>query len=430
MTRYGIELDQAPGTSRRGERSEPVGGEDPHPTPLGNSKEIGVRKTPDSHFLPPSSTLISSSAPTPHVEGYRPSDLAERNRIKDRSMRWLRSFSVRSAAAGCMVDPIAGTVKIRVSADTGRGHVSGVKRCASPWSCPTCSFKIRNRRATELTELVEAATSAGGSALLLTVTLPHGPSEALSTVLGDLQASWRAMWAGRWAKDLRARYGIVGTVRAIEVTWGAGSGWHPHTHAVLVLDRAAPADAELVALWGALMFRWAEVVKGTTDRAVNIARALDLRVVDDPRNVAEYVTDAGSWSVGAEVASGPVKMGKSAGRWSPFSLLAAAACWGDADAGRLWSEYEQATAGKRAIVASRGLYARYGIGQATEEEAAEGPEVENLLVEIELDPLHWYALGAVDAQRAYVTAVEVWAADGARGDPPHPVDTLTEAVKR
>ena len=354
-------------------------------------------------------------------------------------MRWLRTYSVRAAASGCMVDPIAGTVKIRVDAETGRGHVSGVKRCASPWACPTCSFKIRNRRAEELTELVEAARADRGSALLLTVTLPHGPREALSDVLGDLQASWRAMWAGRWGKEFRAAWGIVGTVRSVEITWGAGSGWHPHIHAVMILGPASTlfghrpdglTDALVVEMWGALMFRWADTVKRTTDRTVNIARALDLRVVDDPRNVAEYVTDAGSWSVGAEVASGPVKLGKSSGRWSPFSLLAAAACWGDADAGRLWSEYEQATAGKRAIVASRGLYARYGIGQATEEEAAEGPEVESVLVEIELDPLHWYALGAVDAQRTYVTAVEVWAADGARGDPPHPVDTLKEAVRR
>lgn len=359
----------------------------------------------------------------PHIEGLTPSDLSERNRIKDRSMRYLRTFSTRAAAKGCMLDPIAATVRIRVDAGTGRAHVSGVKRCASPWSCPVCSFKVRHRRADELTALVERVDAVGGSALLMTATLPHGPDETLSAVLGDLQAAWRTLWSGRWAKEFRQEWAIVGTVRGIEITWGAGSGWHPHTHAVIVRDGPRLSVADQAVMWGTLMFRWAAIA-ADLGRAVNLARAFDVRPIDDARNVAEYVTDTGSWSIGAEVASGPVKMGKSAGRWSPFALLAAAACWGDADAGRLWTEYEQATAGKRAIVASRGLMARYGIGQATDEEAAEGPEVEEVLVDVELDPMWWYALAAVDRQRQYLTAVEEWAADGARGAPPDPSECI------
>lgn len=379
---------------------------------------------------------VSPALHRPHVEGFTPADLASRHRTKDRALRWLRTYSTRAAAKGCMVDPIAGSVRIRVDATTGRGHVSGVKRCASPWACPVCSFKVRNRRADELTRLVEQAQAANGSALLMTVTLPHGRDEALSAVLDDLQASWRAMWSGRWAKAFKTSWGIVGTVRSVEVTWGRGSGWHPHIHAVLILNagttlfgrRDRLTDVQLVEMWGALMFRWAEVAKAR-GRDVNIARAVDLRPIDDPRNVAEYVTDTGSWSIGAEVASGPVKLGRSSGRWSPFALLAAAAEWGDLDAARLWTEYEQATAGKRAIVASRGLYATYGIVQASEEEAAEGPDVEEVMAEVELDPMWWYALGAVDAQRAYVLEVEQWAAAGANGPPPDPGDLLADVIR-
>jgi len=87
-------------------------------------------------------------------------------------MRYLRTFSSRAAAKGCMVDPIAGTVKIRVDATTKKAHVSGVKRCASPWACPVCSFKVRRPRADEFTALVEQAQASRGSALLMTVTVP------------------------------------------------------------------------------------------------------------------------------------------------------------------------------------------------------------------------------------------------------------------
>ena len=418
-------LAPASATSRPGERSEP--GEARKP-----SQALSVLPKRTATNLPTSPATITpptTTSPHPHIEGFTPSDLAERNRIKDRSMRYLRSFSPRAAAKGCMVDPIAATVKIRVDADTGRAHVSGVKRCASPWACPVCSFKVRHTRADELTRLVERVQLTGGTALLITATVPHTSSEALSAVLGDVQGSWRAMWSGSWATSFKRRWGIVGSVRAVELTWGASSGWHPHIHSVMILDRPNLDGTEMVEFWGALMYRWAEVVAGTTGRVVNIGRALDVRPVDDPRNVSEYVTDVAAWSIGAEVTSGPVKLGRSSGRWAPFSLLAAAACWGDADAGRLWSEYEQATAGKRAIVASRGLMARYGITSTTDEEAAEGPEVDQLLVEVELDPMWWAALAALDRQRQYVAAVEHWAAEGAKGEPPDPIEVLNRDAR-
>ena len=450
-TLFAIELDNAHpriprAAAARSERSERRSERASAQGPLGNEKRTASTRQSThtnniTHTTHHDHTQTTRTAPEPpahhaHVEGFTPAP-EDRDRTKDRAMRYLRSYSCRAAAKSCMVEPIGAEVVIRVNAETGRGHVSGLKRCASPWACPVCSFKVRNRRAMELTQLVERAQASQGSALLMTATIPHVAGERLSAVLDDLQASWRKMWSGRWAKDFKTAWGIVGTERAIEITWGAGAGWHPHIHAVLILGpgstlfghRPGLTDAQLVEMWGALMFRWAEVVKGVSGRTVNVSRAIDLRIVDDPQNVAEYVTDTGSWSIGAEVTSGPVKLGRSSGHWSPFALLAAACTWGDADAGKLWAEYEEATAGRRAIVVSRGLYERYGIDTSTDTDAAEGEKAEEVSGEVRLDPMWWYALGAVDGQRAYVTAVEQWAADGSRGDPPDPSRLFGRVVR-
>jgi hypothetical protein len=175
-------------------------------------------------------------------------------------------------------------------------------------------------------------------------------------------------------------------------------------------------------MWGELIYRWSDCVVAAGGRPTN-AYGVRVDLVDDPRSVAEYVTDSGGWPIGAEIASGPVKMGRSNGRWAPFALLAAACMWGDKDAGDLWTEYETATLGKNAIVASRGLLEMYGITQAADEEAAVEEVTEPLAV-VEVDPLAWLALGAVDRQRDFVRAVEEWAAAGCPGAPPDPRDII------
>ena len=215
---------------------------------------------------------------------------------------------------------------------------------------------------------------------------------------------------------------MVGQVRAVEITWGAKHGWNPHVHALLVFERPPLDNDEYVQVWGDLYLRWQTAVVAAGGRQPN-AYGVNLAAINDPRDIAAYVTDSGGWTVGAEVAQGPVKLGRSSGRWAPFALLAAAAMWGDADAGDLWMEYELATAGKRAIVASRGLYEAYAVGEVDDDEAA-AEDVTEALAVVEVDPMMWLCLAAVDQCRAYVAAVEEWAAAGCRGRPPDPAEWL------
>lgn len=361
------------------------------------------------------------------VEAWAPADALDRRLSRSRLHAFVRRTSHRAGAGDCMITPTGGSVRVNVDRATGRGHVSGVKRCASPWACPVCAPTIRQRRARELTELVDRAQSEGHVCVLVTYTLPHHAGEPLDQLMQELAASWKAIWSGRAAVAFREMWGVVGQVRSIEITYGE-NGWHPHVHQVIFLDRRfADVGALLTNLWIALHQRWTESVLRACGRRPNTRNGVDVELVHDAQAVGDYVTDAGGWSIGAELALHPVKVPRASSSVSPFGLLGAAAMWGDAKAARLWWEYERATAGRHAIQASPGLYARYEVESADDEDAA-APAVDDVLVTVEVDPMSWVLLVEYHQLDRYVLAIETWAAAGATGPPPDPHDQIRKAL--
>lgn len=350
------------------------------------------------------------------IDPWRPTDRVERRLSRSRLHAYVRRTSSRAGAGDCMIAPTEGVVRIRVSGETGRGHVSGLKRCRSPWACPYCAPKIRQRRAAELTELVHRARSMGHVALLVTYTLPHKAGEPLADVFGHLSDAWRRMWSGRWAEAFKADTGMTGAVRAYEVTFG-DNGWHPHVHQVIFLDCAErDADAASVDLWLRLFQRWVGSVEAVCGRRPSALHGIDVEVVHDPDIVGDYVAGAGSWSIGSELTAGPVKITRAGTSVTPFEILGSAAVWGCSDAAQLWAEYENATTGRHAIQASRGLYDLYGVTEASEDEAA-APEAANVVAEVVVDLGDWVLLVEYHATDRFVMAVEEWAATGSGGPP-------------
>ena len=182
------------------------------------------------------------------VEGWAPADSTERRLSRSRLHAFVRATSHRVGAKDCMCAPVEGTIKVAVSGTTKRGHVSGLNRCKSMWSCPVCAPSMRATRAKETTELVERAQVMGHTVVMPSYTMPHEAGEPLVTTLGYQQAAWKLMWSGRWAQAFRARFEVVGQVRAIEVTYG-DHGWHPHRHQLLIMNLpAGEVDTALVEL--------------------------------------------------------------------------------------------------------------------------------------------------------------------------------------
>lgn len=263
--------------------------------------------------------------------------------------------------------------------------------------------------------------------VLVSYTLPHKAGDQLKDVYDGLHRAWKTMWSGRWADGFRTDCGMVGAVRAYETTYG-DAGWHPHVHQVMFFE-GLEGDmlGHQVDLWLRLHRRWADCVEKAIGRRPSAKHGVDVALVVDPQAVGEYVTDGGGWSIGAELTSGPVKITKSRTSLTPFELLGAAAVWGDADAAKLWWEYENATIGRHAIQASSGLYERYQVEHMADEEAV-APEAENVTAEVLIDPMDWVVMVDLHITDRFVMAVERWAVDG--GSPPDPRQFILDELAR
>lgn len=235
-----------------------------------------------------------------------------------------------------------------------------METCGSIWSCPVCAAKIRNFRSDEISRGLAGHIAAGGGALLVTLTLPHAAADQLARTMELVSDGFRQVNSGRGYAEDRTAYGILGHIRAFEVTHG-GNGWHPHLHVIVCLD--APASVDLAAaLQGAWQARWDRwlVGKGWKASLAGIGVRVD-RVRRDAAAVGAYVAklqegEKFDRSVGNEVARADLKTGRQNSR-VPFEILADFGSDGLATDLDLWQEYQLATKGRSAIRWSKGLRA-------------------------------------------------------------------------
>ena len=110
---------------------------------------------------------------------------------------------------------------------------SGLMQCKSKWICPVCAAKIARASADELQRGIDYALETGHGVLMVTLTFPHGRADVLADLLVTFKKkALRNLKSGRDYQALMRDFGIIGEVRALEVTHGDDNGWHPHTHAI------------------------------------------------------------------------------------------------------------------------------------------------------------------------------------------------------
>ncbi|MEU4541690.1 protein rep [Streptosporangium sp. NPDC023825] len=277
-------------------------------------------------------------------------------------------------------------------AKQGPSFFSGVESCGRIWLCPVCSAKVRNRRGDEVAEGVGRWIGQGHDAHFFTATLPHDHGDALAASLGVLTDTWRWMTSHKAYKAAKRRFGVVGTIKAVEVTHGR-NGWHPHIHAVVLVETAIETlslfdwYARMDALWadGLVRHGW------SPGRQPYRFRALPVQLGDSGRALAAYVTKVQDAGLGNELARADLKSSKKSSR-TPFQILADFGTSGDVQDLDLWHEYESATQGKSAIRWSRGLRALVlpDVAELTDDEiAAEEQEGEDIAVIL---PHTWYRI--------------------------------------
>jgi len=269
----------------------------------------------------------------------------------------------------------------------------GLMTCGNCRACPVCAAKVAERRRVELEAAIATHRANGGAVFLVTFTLAHDRREHLAPLLdafiaaeGDLKKS------GGYAR-LMKRVGLVGTVRALEITYGRAHGFHPHAHVLYFVagdaDRAA-FEAMLFPLW-----------ERAAARHERIMNAHGLCVQSTTGAIGEYVA---KWGTAAELTRTASKTARGGG-FTPFQLLAHYADTGERWARDRFAEFVTATKGRAFLRYSNGLKAALGLAPAdkSDEELAGEIDKGGELV-CEIGPATWSLVKKHEARARVLTA--------------------------
>jgi hypothetical protein len=283
---------------------------------------------------------------------------ADRRHDRYLSLRALHDVSTLDRVRKCSRYRINGANGVPIVVNSGVAHYSNLQRCASIWSCPVCSAKIRSARAEQIKTGIVNHYADGGRAFMITLTVRHHQGQRLAPLVDVVSGGWSHLLSGAEWKAQKGFYGIVGQIRSLEVTHG-GNGWHPHLHCLVFLDgerdwehRADGLAAELEARW----IRYAE--RAGLDRPLE-GVAADVQLIHRPADAAAYVAKVqdladGPIGISLEMTRHDLKEARRHGR-TPFQVLRDFRETGEVGDLAIWREYERATFRRQAITWSAGL---------------------------------------------------------------------------
>ena len=294
------------------------------------------------------------------------------------------------------------TVDVVVRREQGRQgeqrHASyrGLTTCTSVWACPICMRRIKAGRAEEIKALV--AHHGQDRVEMLTLTVRHSAQDDVRALLDGIRHSVKLFQQGRDWGALQRRHGILGLIRAVEITHGQ-HGWHPHHHVLIFMDRSL-SDEDREVLRGALSARWRGVV--TRSGLGEPHEPDDLHgCCLTPVRQSEYLS-----KLGLEVADIFTKRGRVAGSRTPLQIAHDIMV----HRGRvadvvLWRSYCAAMKGVRFLSYTQSIQEmRKVLGlRATDEELVQNEEAEPELV-ASLDRHDWWTVMVVVVQLLMLAA--------------------------
>lgn len=350
-----------------------------------------------------------------------------------------------------------------------RAGIGNVQACGSVWACPVCAAQIQRERAEELRKVLAWAQTEGHTIVMATMTLRHYQRDTLADLWDAISTGWAGVtrgsqWASekpekyqdrleRWESARQAaldhvpgvrmprgghagirperrigdqeRYGILGWSRTVEVTHGR-HGWHPHVHAVLVIEGTGPESELNAVVAGERMHaRWSAALASAGYLSDRDNGGYHLLIGDAAQEaIIEYVTkDQGSDSplvdadaLSREATMGAWKHGRRAGE-TPFQMLAAidydADEKGSAKREARWREFVTASEGRRQMTWSAGLRDLAGLAERarTDEEIAADDRAGEVVLTVDADA--WDA-GAHALATTIMDVVEVEGVAGLR----------------
>ncbi|MBS1452724.1 MAG: protein rep [Lentisphaeria bacterium] len=267
----------------------------------------------------------------------------------------------------CHRATLGSVVSLMRNPESSRAYYNGVVTCANALLCPVCSPRIMGMRGGEIGRAVKQwlAEDRRNTCYMLTFTFAHLLSDGLSGLLEAFKAALVRFWERGDLKRLLGASGRVGRITATEIQCSQKNGWHPHQHVLLFCRVTGFDQVKLAGYW--LNALKASGLSGLSDIAFDIVEA---------RSCETYLT-----KISSEMALGNLKQGRVSGHFSPMQLIDEMMNGSDWAADR-FCELFKAARGLHSLCWSRGLKARFGIGEVSDEAITEGvaqPELQKFM---------------------------------------------------
>jgi len=268
----------------------------------------------------------------------------------------------------CLRRPTLEKVDMLHDLEHDQYHYSGLMTCGSVWTCPLCAAKVSERRREEMSAAICVCNANLAPTCMQTYTFSHKRYDSLKSSLQSFLAARKRAKQGKRYQGMKDRYAILGTISALEVTWSARNGWHPHMHELIMFGNQ---DTDLTGYEKDAREMWANAVRLEGLTANRHGYQLDRT----RGGVEDYIAKWGheptrpTWGPEAEITKGHIKQARSEKGKTAFGLLADSLD-GDQDAGRLFVEFATYFKGKQQLRWSKGLKALMGLADKTDEEIA------------------------------------------------------------
>lgn len=307
--------------------------------------------------------------------------------------------------------PHRATVDIYHDKINQRATISGVMRCTSVWNCPVCAASISMRRRDELKQAIAIPRF---YAYMVTYTVAHGVRMPLKRTLEAINDSYRYVHSGRAYQALKADYGIIGSIKALEITHGE-HGWHPHVHE-LAFTTMPPTLPDMTDIKNELQFRW---IKRVHKHGYAASKKHAVQITSEHATTDEYVSKFGleddehEWTAADELARASSKNARGKKGRTPFRLLEDYG-FGDVKAGWLFVEYATAMKNKMQLQWSRGLRAALALDEIVTDSEAIETEADGMELLIMLSSEDWRAIAKAGKQAAVMVLARHGDASGIR----------------
>lgn len=255
-----------------------------------------------------------------------------------------------------------GNVEVWKHLKTNKTFYNGLLVCGSVWNCPICAAKISEKRRLELKQAFNTYKAENGKMAFLTLTFSHNKFDSLQEILDKFSKASMKFKSGRQYQRLKKEMGIEGTIKGLEVTFSDNNGFHPHSHEVIFYKNECDLEVMKEKFW----LLWENACEAHGLKASK-EHGLTLQSGEDAN---DYLSKfgKGNWTLEQEMTKAHIKKGKNERSLTPFDFLKYYLKTEEKKYLQLFQEYAAVFKGKRQLVWSNGLKARFLIEDKTDKE--------------------------------------------------------------